>query len=91
MAIVKGNVAKGFGLFLHVKLNVLEQIVEKIKKANKVSDVEKKTQLTNTTFFTDNIPKFFMRPHLDYGYPFTINPIMLTLPKKSNPIDTTQH
>lgn len=59
MAIVKGNVAKGFGLFLHVKLNVLEQIVEKIKKANKVSDVEKKTQLTNTTFFTDNIPKIF--------------------------------
>ena len=59
MAIVKVNVQKGFGLFLHVKLNVSEQIVEKIKKANKVSDVEKKTQLTNTTFFTDNIPKIF--------------------------------
>ena len=53
MEIANENVQKHLGLFLDVKLNFLEHINEKIKKANKGIDVIKLINLS-LPFFIDN-------------------------------------
>ena len=67
MPIVKENVQKYLGLFLDVKLNFLEHINDKIKKANEGISAIKKTQFIITIFLLITIYKSFTRPHLDYG------------------------
>ena len=67
MPVIRENIQKHLGFFVDSKLNFLDHINEKIKKATKGVNVIRKMNLLLPRSSLLTIYKSFVRPHLDYG------------------------
>ena len=65
--VTRKNIQKHLGLFLNSKLNFLDHINEKIKKATKGVTAIRKINLLLPRSSLLTTYKSFVRPHLNYG------------------------
>ena len=81
--VITENFQKHLGLILHSKLNFVDHINEKIKKATKGINIITKMKLSLPQSSLLTIYKSFVRPHLDYGDVIYDQPNNSSLPDKS--------